>query len=118
AAAKLARALPAELEALGLERAKLSIALEPLDPPTPEGADRVEFRFAPNAGEDARPLAKIASGGELSRVMLALKTLLAAQDGVDTLLFDEVDAGIGGAVARAGGERLAALGAVRQVLCV
>jgi DNA repair protein RecN (Recombination protein N) len=118
AAAKLAKALPAELEALGLERAKLSIAFESVDPPTSEGADRVEFRFAPNAGEDARPLAKIASGGELSRVMLALKTLLAAQDGVDTLLFDEVDAGIGGAVARAVGERLAALGAVRQVLCV
>ncbi|MGH7724029.1 MAG: DNA repair protein RecN, partial [Candidatus Eiseniibacteriota bacterium] len=86
--------------------------------PAPEGAEEIEMRFAPNPGEDDRPLARIASGGELSRVMLALKTLLAREDGVDLLLFDEVDSGIGGAVARAVGERLARLGQVRQVLCV
>ncbi len=118
AARKLEPALARELAALGLGKAALSIALDPLDPPGAAGADRVEFRIAPNEGEETRPLAKIASGGELSRVMLALKTLLAAQDGVDALLFDEIDAGIGGAVARAVGERLATLGRVRQVLCV
>jgi len=122
AARKLEPALAQELSVLGLAQATLTIALDPGDSiggaPGPAGAERVEFRIAPNAGEDARPLAKIASGGELSRVMLALKTLLAEQDGVDALLFDEVDAGIGGAVARAVGERLAALGRVRQVLCV
>lgn len=118
AAKKIEPALAVELAALGLGAAALSIALEPLDPPGAWGADRVEFRIAPNKGEERRPLARIASGGELSRVMLALKTLLAAQDGVDALLFDEIDAGIGGAVARAVGERLAALGRVRQVLCV
>ena len=118
AARKLEPALAQELSVLGLAQATLTIALDPLEVPGPAGAERVEFRIAPNAGEEARPLAKIASGGELSRVMLALKTLLAGQDGVDALLFDEVDAGIGGAVARAVGERLAALGRVRQVLCV
>lgn len=118
AATKLERALPAELEAVGLARAAVTIELAALAEPTADGADRVEFRFAPNPGEEARPLARIASGGEMSRLMLALQTLVAAQDGVDALLFDEVDSGIGGAVARAVGERLARLGQVRQVLCV
>jgi DNA repair protein RecN (Recombination protein N) len=118
AAKKLEKTLPRELSALGLAQAALTVALRPLEEPAAEGAERVEMLFAPNAGEDARPLAKIASGGELSRVMLALKTVLAAQDGVDSLIFDEVDSGIGGAVARAVGERLARLGRVRQVLCV
>ncbi|MEO6462798.1 MAG: DNA repair protein RecN [Candidatus Eisenbacteria bacterium] len=118
AATKLERALPAELTAVGLARAALTIELTALPEPTASGADRVEFRFAPNAGEEPRPLGRIASGGETSRVMLALQTLLAAEDGVDALLFDEVDSGIGGAVARAVGERLARLGQVRQVLCV
>jgi DNA repair protein RecN (Recombination protein N) len=118
AATKLEKALPGELAALGLGQATLTVALVPLAVPVPERAESVELNFAPNAGEEPRPLAKIASGGELSRVMLALKTVLAAQDGVDSLIFDEVDSGIGGAVARAVGERLARLGQVRQVLCV
>jgi hypothetical protein len=105
-----------ELGALGLAQAKLTIAFEPLDPPGPARRARRAL-FAPNPGEAARPLAKIASGREL-RVMLALETLLAEADGVAALLFDEVDAGIGGAVARAVGERPAALARVRQVLCV
>jgi DNA repair protein RecN (Recombination protein N) len=118
AARKLEPLVARELAALGLERARLGVAVLPLDAPGPTGGDRVEFVFAPNAGEEPRPLAKIASGGELSRVLLAFKSLLAAQDGVGTLFFDEIDAGIGGAVARAVGERLHALGRVRQVLCV
>jgi DNA repair protein RecN (Recombination protein N) len=82
------------------------------------GIDEVEFLIAPNPGEPSKPLAKIASGGELSRVALAAKTVLAESDTVDTLIFDEVDAGIGGEVAVAVGEHLAALGKKRQVLCI
>ncbi len=118
AAPQLEAAISPELTAVGLARAALSVRLTPLPEPGVHGAERVEFAFAPNAGEEPRPLARIASGGELSRVMLALRTLAAAEDGVAALLFDEVDSGIGGAVARAVGERLARLGRVRQVLCV
>jgi len=84
----------------------------------PYGVDEVEFLIAPNPGEAPKPLARIASGGELSRVALAAKTILAESDTVDTLIFDEVDAGIGGEVAVAVGEHLAALGKARQVLCI
>jgi DNA repair protein RecN (Recombination protein N) len=76
------------------------------------------MRFSANAGEAPRPLARVASGGELSRIMLALKTALEAQDPVDLLLFDEVDSGIGGAVAQAVGERLRRLARHRQIICV
>ncbi len=118
AAAKLEAGISPELTAVGLARAALTVRLTPLPEPTALGGERVEFAFAPNAGEEPRPLARIASGGELSRVMLALRTLAVGEDGVAALLFDEVDSGIGGAVARAVGERLARLGRVRQVLCV
>jgi DNA repair protein RecN (Recombination protein N) len=84
----------------------------------PHGIDEVEFLIAPNPGEPAKPLARIASGGELSRVALAAKTVLAEADSVGTLIFDEVDAGIGGEVAVAVGEHLRALGRSRQVLCI
>ena len=76
------------------------------------------MQFAPNPGEPPRPLKRIASGGELSRVMLALKVALETQDRVDVLLFDEVDSGIGGAVAQAVGERLRRLSRHRQIICV
>ncbi len=84
----------------------------------PFGVDDVEFLIAPNPGESAKPLARIASGGELSRVALAAKTVLAGTDSVDCLIFDEVDAGIGGEVAVAVGEHLKELGKTRQVLCI
>ena len=84
----------------------------------PYGTDDVEFMIAPNPGEPLKPLARIASGGELSRLALAAKTVLADSDEVDTLIFDEVDAGIGGEVALAVGEHLKALGAAKQVLCI
>jgi DNA repair protein RecN (Recombination protein N) len=86
--------------------------------PTPAGLDEVTLAFTANPGEPARPLAKIASGGELSRVMLALKCALQARDRVDLLVFDEVDSGIGGVVAQAVGERLRGLAEHRQVICV
>ncbi len=84
----------------------------------PKGVDRVEFLISPNPGEEPRPLAKIASGGELSRIMLALKTILVEGDSVPTLVFDEVDAGIGGAVAEEVGKKLKRVAAKRQVFCI
>jgi len=84
----------------------------------PRGADRVELRLSTNPGEDVKPLARVASGGELSRTMLALTSVLARADRVPTLIFDEVDAGIGGRVASVVGQALAAAAQGRQVLCV
>jgi DNA repair protein RecN (Recombination protein N) len=84
----------------------------------PDGLDRVEFLLSANVGEDLRPLSKIASGGELSRITLALKTILARNTSVETIIFDEVDAGIGGATAETVGEKLKALSDYNQVLCI
>jgi DNA repair protein RecN (Recombination protein N) len=84
----------------------------------PSGADRVTFTFAPNPGEPPRPLGRIASGGESSRLSLALKVVLAASDETPLLVFDEVDAGVGGRNASAVGERLRELSRFHQVLCV
>lgn len=83
-----------------------------------EGLDQVEFLLAPNVGEDLKPLAKIASGGELSRIMLALKSILARGGSVESVIFDEVDAGIGGATAEVLGEKLEALARFHQILCI
>ena len=114
--------LTKELRPLGFPHATLEFAVEQeggAEPAFgPHGLDRVEILFTANPGESARPLQRIASGGELSRVMLALKVALEAQDPVDLLLFDEVDSGIGGAVAQAVGERLRRLACHRQVVCV
>jgi DNA repair protein RecN (Recombination protein N) len=88
------------------------------DPFGPAGQDRAEFLFSANKGESLRPLGRVASGGELSRVMLGLKTTLAAHDTIPTLIFDEIDAGVGGAAAAAIGRRLRALTTYHQVLCV
>src|SRR5262249_47904846 len=84
----------------------------------PEGGDTVEYYIAPNLGQPAMPLARIASGGELSRVMLALKRLVAQRRGIATMIFDEVDAGIGGAVATVVGRKLKQLAKFHQILCV
>lgn len=84
----------------------------------PYGFDTIEFMISPNAGEPLRPLVKIASGGELSRVMLALKTVLAAADEAGTLIFDEIDTGIGGEVALSVGAHLKALSAEKQIICI
>lgn len=85
---------------------------------TADGMDVLEFTISPNVGEDLRPLAKIASGGELSRIMLALKTILARFGLVETLIFDEVDSGIGGATAATVGEKLRSLANYHQILCI
>jgi DNA repair protein RecN (Recombination protein N) len=114
--------LTRELRPLGFPHARIGFEVQAAsrDPHSfgPLGADQIDLAFTANAGEPSRPLRKIASGGELSRVMLALKCALQAQDSVDVLVFDEVDSGIGGAVAQAVGERLARLARHRQVLCV
>ncbi|MCL1927565.1 MAG: DNA repair protein RecN [Treponema sp.] len=84
----------------------------------PWGSDDVEFLFSANAGEPLKELARIASGGELSRVMLAIKAVLAESDAIETLVFDEIDAGIGGEVALAVGEYLKKMGAIKQIFCI
>jgi DNA repair protein RecN (Recombination protein N) len=117
---RLAPQAERELRALGMERAVFRIALERgvLGDVSPRGLDRAEFRLSTNPGEELRPLARVASGGELSRTMLALKTVLARADRVPTMVFDEVDAGIGGRVAAVVAQKLAAAAEGRQVLCV
>ena len=82
------------------------------------GLDEIEFQFAPNLGEPAKPLRAIASSGEMARVMLALKTVLAAEDEIPVLVFDEVDANVGGETANAVGEKMKQIAAKRQVLCI
>jgi len=120
AGAKLDKAMTGELGPLKMEKARFatSVAAEAADKWSATGADRVEFAVATNPGADPGPLAKIASGGEMARFMLALKVVLAEADPVPVLVFDEVDAGIGGAVASAVGERLALLGRGVQVFVV
>jgi DNA repair protein RecN (Recombination protein N) len=116
-AKKLAQKVEAELAALGLERCRFSVAIEPIEPDA-SGADRVTFRIAPNPGEPFAPLQEIASGGELSRIMLALEVVLAAQDETPVLVFDEVDAGVGGRLGEVVGRALWSLARRHQVLCV
>jgi DNA repair protein RecN (Recombination protein N) len=120
AAARLDEAIAAELPPLKLEKARFCTLVEPLEEREwgPAGRDRVTFAVATNPGAPPGPLAKIASGGELARFMLALKVVLAGTGPVPTLVFDEVDSGISGAVADAVGERLARLGRQLQVLVV
>src|SRR5204862_1120101 len=114
------RALAAELDALALTGARFEVRFAETEGRAlgPDGWDDVEFFMSTNPGEEPRSLARVASGGELSRIMLALKTLAAAEEHGATLIFDEVDAGIGGAVAEAVGRKLAQLGRTRQVLCI
>jgi DNA repair protein RecN (Recombination protein N) len=120
AADRLATAVMAELAPLKLDKARFAVRLAPLADTdwSGEGAERVGYEIATNPGQEPGPLAKIASGGELARVMLALKVVLAQVDSTPCLVFDEVDTGIGGATADAVGERLARLGASAQVLVV
>jgi len=116
-AKRLADAVNEELPPLGLPADAFGVEIEAVEP-GPVGADRVTFTFAPNPGEPPRPLGRIASGGEASRLSLALKVVLAAADETPLLVFDEIDVGVGGRNASAVGERLRALSAHHQVLCV
>ena len=118
AAARLDSAVAAELEPLKLDSARFKTVLEPLVEPGPGGRDRIEFEVATNPGAPFAPLIRIASGGELSRFILALKVALAERGSARTMIFDEVDRGVGGAVASAIGERLHRLSERAQVLVV
>ena len=130
AARTLQKKVETELASIGLKKASFSVVVTPLKRPTgvdpldacaglnSAGMDAVEFFIAPNLGEEPKPLSRIASGGEISRIVLALKKIIAANYKVPTLLFDEVDAGIGGAVAESVGRKLVEIAASHQVLCI
>jgi DNA repair protein RecN (Recombination protein N) len=120
AAGKLDAAVAAELAPLKLDAARFRTVVAPQEEGQwgPHGMDRVEFEISTNPGAPFAPLVKIASGGELSRFILALKVALAEQGGADTLIFDEIDRGVGGAVASAIGERLSRLSQTNQILVV
>ena len=127
----LAKQVEKGLKELGLTHAQLSVVVSPLQDATspviekglnlhlsPNGWDKVEFHFSANPGEPLRPLAKVASGGEASRVMLALKTVLVESDEVPTLIFDEIDTGVGARTAPAVAQLLQKLSQKKQVLCI
>lgn len=117
AAAKLARAVTDELRALGFEHGIFEVGLQE-QAIGPTGIDIVEFGFAPNVGEAMRPLRAIASSGEISRVMLATKGVLADLDRIPVLVFDEIDANVGGEMGTVVGQKLADLARNHQVLCI
>jgi len=116
-ASELRRSVEKELGSLGMKKTTFEVYMEDL-PLSIKGVDRVEFLISPNVGEEVKPLAKIASGGELSRIMLAMKRILAKIGGRQVLIFDEVDSGIGGAIAEVVGRKLRELSKHHQVICV
>ena len=123
---QLSKAVSKQLADLGFKQSKFDVALTTVSNEeftehgtrNTSGLDSVEFQFAPNPGEPAKPLRAIASSGELARVMLALKTVLAAEDEIPVLVFDEVDANVGGETANAVGEKMRQIADKRQVLCI
>ncbi len=118
AATKLARQVTAAMKELAMGGGKFDAALHPIEAGSAQGNEAVEFLVSTNPGVEPRPLAKVASGGELSRISLAIQVITANAAAVPTLVFDEVDSGIGGAVAEVVGRKLKLLGSERQVLCV
>lgn len=118
AAPKLAALVKRHLSDLGFAKSGFSISLEPHDAPGPLGNESAEFLFSPNPGEPERPLRAIASSGEISRVMLAIKTALAALDSVPVLIFDEIDANVGGEIGAKVGAKMKELGRSHQVFCI
>lgn len=117
AAEKLAKAVTKELHGLGFLQAEFGVSLEAVEPEA-SGCDGVAYLLAPNPGEPPRPLAAIASSGEIARVMLALKTALSAHDATDILVFDEIDANIGGEVGEAVGRRMKSVARSHQVIAI
>lgn len=117
AAEKLGKQVSAALQDLGMKGARFDTQFETIDL-SAAGIDRVEFMLAANAGERGKPLRHVASGGEISRIMLALKVVFAGADAIATLVFDEIDAGVGGAVARKVAEKIAQLAKSHQVICI
>jgi DNA repair protein RecN (Recombination protein N) len=115
---KLAKAAARQLQDLGFQQSHFDIAISTGVHVVASGLDEVEFQFAPNAGEPARPLRAIASSGEMSRVMLALKTVLAAEDEIPLLVFDEIDANVGGETAAVVGQKMSQIAKRHQVICI
>jgi DNA repair protein RecN (Recombination protein N) len=119
---KTARALEpsiiGSLQQLNFLEVQFEVSVQPLEQPTAEGMDQVEFMISTNPGQPLRPLAKVASGGELSRIMLAIKTILSKEDDIDTLIFDEIDTGISGRTAQMVSKQMAKIGANKQVICI
>jgi len=118
AAPKLATSVTTHLRDLGFKKSDFRVALTALEKPGPHGLESIAFLFAPNPGEPPKPLKAIASSGEISRVMLAVKSSLAAQDTIPLLVFDEIDANVGGEIAHAVGAKMKSLAAEHQVLCI
>ncbi|KGP74830.1 DNA recombination protein RecN [Desulfosporosinus sp. Tol-M] len=117
-AERIESGLTLELADLGLERSRFEVRFVPKPEPTSGGAEMVEFYFSANLGVPPKPLAKVASGGEMSRLMLALKSLLAKVESVGTFIFDEVDSGVGGRTIHKVGEKLAKIAQSKQVFCI
>lgn len=117
AAVKFAAGITEELTDLGMTATKFEVAIDP-QPVSSKGADKIEFLLSPNPGEPLRPLAKIASGGEMSRIMLAMKSVLAKSGTIPTMIFDEIDVGVGGRTAQTIGDKLEALAKDAQILCI
>jgi DNA repair protein RecN (Recombination protein N) len=115
---KLAKAVTAQLTDLGFKQSHFGVTLKQIPEAGPTGMDEADFQFAPNPGEPAKPLKAIASSGEIARVMLAIKTVLAGEDEIPVLIFDEVDANVGGETAAAVGAKMRQIGQQRQVLCI
>ena len=118
AAPKLAKEISGQLKDLGFKQSSFEAPLKTLAEPGPQGLESIEFQFGPNPGEPLLPLRQIASSGEISRVMLAVKSALADQDATPLMVFDEIDANVGGEVAKAVGRKMAALGTRHQVVAI
>jgi DNA repair protein RecN (Recombination protein N) len=118
AAPKLAKEIASQLKDLGFKQSSFEVPLKLLAEPAPQGFETTEFQFGPNPGEPLLPLRQIGSSGEISRVMLAIKSALADQDATPLMVFDEIDANVGGEVARAVGRKMAALGTRHQVVAI
>ncbi|MBN1824566.1 MAG: DNA repair protein RecN [Endomicrobiales bacterium] len=118
AAQKLSGLVENEIRELGMKKARVTVSVEKLDNPESHGQDRVEFLFSANPGEEPKPVKNVASGGEMSRLMLALKTVLVKEDPVPVLVFDEIDSGIGGPMGQTVGKKLKNLSLRRQVVCI
>src|SRR5215813_5651541 len=118
AAPKLAENIRRHLRHLGFRQSEFEVKCTSFDEPRPSGFDSVELLFSPNPGEPLKPLRAVASSGEISRLMLAIKSALAAQDAISLLVFDEIDTNVGGEIAHAVGEKMQALGRDHQVICI
>jgi len=117
-APKLSKTISSHLKDLGFKQSQFDASISEAEAPLSHGLDEVDFIFAPNPGEPARPLRQIASSGEMSRVMLAVKSALAREDAIPLLVFDEIDANVGGEIAIAVGEKMASLGSNHQVISI